>query len=92
MMVKNAKMGSKLSPAFRRPYKIIRQLRNDRYVVADVERCQVSQKPYQGTWEAANMKSHGVITYVKIMIGQKAIPTRQIPRTQSKKNRIRRVE
>lgn len=23
---------------------------------ADVEGCQVSQRPYQGTWEAANMK------------------------------------
>jgi len=34
----------------------MQKLRNDRYVVADVEGCQISQKPYQGIWEANNMK------------------------------------
>lgn len=55
VMVKNAE-ASVLAPAYKRPYKIIRQLRNDRYIVADVERCQISQRPYQGIWEAVNMK------------------------------------
>lgn len=48
--------GGKLAPAYRGPYTVIRKLRNDRYVVTDLEGCQISQRPYQGTWEAANMK------------------------------------
>jgi len=48
--------GGRLVPAYRGPYRIIRKLRNDRCIVADVEGCQVSQRPYQGTWEASKMK------------------------------------
>lgn len=46
----------KLIPRFRGPYQIIKTLRNDRYVVADIEGFQITQKPYQGVWEPANMR------------------------------------
>ena len=46
----------KLIPRFKGPYKIIKELRNNRYVVADLEGFQLSQKPYQGVWEPANMR------------------------------------
>lgn len=46
----------KLIPQFRGPYKVIKELRNNRYVVADVDGHQVTQKPYQGVWEPANMR------------------------------------
>lgn len=48
--------GGKLVPSYRGPYRVSKRLRNDRYVVTDIEGCQISQKPYQGTWEASNMK------------------------------------
>lgn len=48
--------GGKLVPSYRGPYRVIKKLRNDRYVIADVEGHQISQRPYQGTWEASNMK------------------------------------
>lgn len=46
----------KLIPQFRGPYKVVKELRNNRYVVADVEGFQLTQKPYQGVWEPANMR------------------------------------
>ena len=46
----------KLIPKFKGPYQIIKELRNDRYVVADVEGFQITQKTYQGVWEPANMR------------------------------------
>jgi len=46
----------KLIPRFKGPYKIIKELRNNRYVVADIEGHQASQRPYQGVWEPANMR------------------------------------
>ena len=48
--------GGKLNPAYRGPYRVICKLKNDRYIVADIEGCQVSQRPYQGTWGVDNMK------------------------------------
>lgn len=39
----------KIIPEFKGPYKIARILRNDRYVVKDVENHQVTNKPYKGT-------------------------------------------
>nr|XP_031836983.1 uncharacterized protein LOC116428909 [Nomia melanderi] len=49
----------KLIPQFKGPYEMIRKLRNDRYIVADIKGFQKTQRPYQGTWTSANMR-HGV--------------------------------
>ena len=46
----------KLIPNFKGPYQIIKESRNDRYVVADVERFQIIRTPYQGVWESANIR------------------------------------
>ena len=40
----------KLIPKFKGPYQVIKALRNDRYVIADIEGFQTTQKPYQGVW------------------------------------------
>lgn len=49
-------MSHKLIPQFRGPYQIVKKLRNNRYVIADVEGFQVTQRPYKGVWEPANMR------------------------------------
>lgn len=55
----------KLIPEVKGPYEIARILRNDRYVVKDVENSQASRRPYEGTWEAANIRPwHSGITTV----------------------------
>lgn len=46
----------KMIPKFKGPYQVDRILRNDRYVIKDVEGFQLSQTSYQGTWEASNMR------------------------------------
>lgn len=46
----------KLIPRFKGPYEIKKVLRNDRYVLRDIENFQLTQKPYVGTWEANNMR------------------------------------
>lgn len=46
----------KLIPKYRGPYKIHRVLPNDRYVIRDVETCQLTQLPYNGVLEAARLK------------------------------------
>lgn len=46
----------KLVPRYKGPYQIVKALRNDRYIIADIEGFQISQKPYQEVWEAANMR------------------------------------
>lgn len=60
IMVKNfdttTGVSKKLIPRYKGPYEVIKALRNDRYVIKDIENFQVTQKPYLGTWEAANMK------------------------------------
>lgn len=57
VMVKNFETGpGKLAPAYRGPYKVIKKLRNDRYIIGDMEGLQLSQKSYKGTWEAVNIK------------------------------------
>lgn len=49
VMIRNFEAGpGKLAPTYKGPYKITRQLRNDRYVISDVEEFQLSQKPYTG--------------------------------------------
>lgn len=46
----------KLNPKFRGPYVIGKVLPNDRYVVKDIENCQITQLPYNGILEAARIK------------------------------------
>lgn len=46
----------KLTPRFKGPYEIKRVLRNNRYIVADIDGFQRTQKKYQGVWEPANMR------------------------------------
>lgn len=49
-------ISKKLIPRFKGPYKVVKELRNDRYVLQDAENFQVIQRPYIGTWEACNMR------------------------------------
>lgn len=46
----------KFVPKYRGPYRIYKILPNDRYVVRDIENCQISQIPYDGIIEAARIK------------------------------------
>lgn len=46
----------KLIPKFKGPYIIEKELRNNRYVISDIDGFQNSNQPYKGTWEACNMK------------------------------------
>lgn len=52
-----AGINKKLAPKYKGPYKISKILPNDRYIVSDIDTFQVSQIPYNGTIEAANIKS-----------------------------------
>lgn len=49
-------VSTKMIPKFKGPYQVDRVLRNDRYVIKDIEGFQLSQTPYRGTWEASNMR------------------------------------
>lgn len=46
----------KLIPKNRGPYVVHRVLPNDRYVIRDVDNCQITQIPYNGVLEAARLK------------------------------------
>lgn len=46
----------KLIPQFKGPYKIVKCLRHDHYVVADEDGYQNTQRPYRGVWQACNMR------------------------------------
>lgn len=46
----------KLIPKYKGPYRIHKVLSHDRYVVRDVETCQLTQLPYNGVIEAARLK------------------------------------
>lgn len=46
----------KLNPKYRGPYQIEKVLPNDRYVVSDIENCQITQVPYHGILEASRIK------------------------------------
>ena len=60
VMVKNFDttigVSKKLIPRYKGPYEVVTVLRNDRYVLKDIENFRVTQKAYLGTWEACNMK------------------------------------
>jgi len=49
-------VSKKLIPQFKGPYKVTKCMRNNRYVIADMEGCQNTRKPYIGVWEAHNMR------------------------------------
>ena len=46
----------KFAPNFKGPYVIHKVLSNDRYVVRDIENCQLTQRPYDNIIEAARMR------------------------------------
>lgn len=46
----------KLIPKFKGPYVVHKILRNDRYIVKDIENCQLKQIPYEGVIESARMR------------------------------------
>jgi len=46
----------KLVPNFKGPYCVKRALRNNRYLLSDVDGFLNTQRPYQGIWEACNMR------------------------------------
>lgn len=46
----------KLIPKYRGPYVVHKVLQNDRYVIRDIENCQMTQIPYDGVLEAARLK------------------------------------
>ncbi|XP_055309423.1 uncharacterized protein LOC129573155, partial [Sitodiplosis mosellana] len=46
----------KLIPKYKGPYVIRKQLGHDRYVVSDVENCQVTQMPYNSVIDSSRMK------------------------------------
>lgn len=49
-------LNKKLLPKYKGPYVIHKVLPNDRYVVRDIENCQVTQIPYNGVIEACNIR------------------------------------
>lgn len=49
-------VNKKLIQRFRGPYVIHKKLPNDRYVIQDIEGCQITQLPYDGVLEAAKLK------------------------------------
>jgi len=51
-----AGMSRKLIPQFKGPYVFKKILRNDRYLIADIEGFQNTQKSYQGVWESKNVR------------------------------------
>lgn len=53
----SAGSNKKLIPKFRGPYAIHKVLPNDRYVIRDIENCQLTQLPYNGVVEASRLRS-----------------------------------
>ena len=56
VMIRNFDSTSAAAKTFKGPYVIRKVLRNDRYIVADIESFQTPQRQYQGVWEAKNMR------------------------------------
>lgn len=51
-----AGLNKKLIPLYKGPYVIAKKLPNDRYMVRDIDGCQVTQMPYRGILEANKLK------------------------------------
>lgn len=49
-------VSSKLIPKFKGPYIVKKVLRNQRYVIADIDGLQITQRRYEGVWEPRNMR------------------------------------
>jgi len=49
-------VSKKLIPKCKGPYRVTKVLRNDRYVLEDVEGFQQSRLPYRGIWAVANIR------------------------------------
>lgn len=45
-----------LNPKYRGPYVIHKVLDNDRYVIRDIDNCQITQRPYNNVIEAARIR------------------------------------
>lgn len=50
-------VNKKLLPKYKGPYVIKEVLPHDRYIVQDIENCQITQMPYSGTIEASRIKN-----------------------------------
>lgn len=48
----------KFVPKFRGPYQVHKILPNDRYVIRDIENCQITQIPYDGIIEASRIRKY----------------------------------
>lgn len=48
----------KFVPKFRGPYRVHKALPNDRYVIRDIENCQITQIPYDGIIEASRIRKY----------------------------------
>lgn len=48
----------KFIPKFRGPYQVHKVLPNDRYVIRDIENCQITQIPYDGIIEASRIRKY----------------------------------
>lgn len=46
----------KFIPTFKGPYIVHKELGNDRYVIRDIENCQMTQLPYDGILEASRLR------------------------------------
>lgn len=55
-MVINPGTNKKLIPTYRGPYIIHKKLPNDRYVIRDINNCQITQIPYNGVIEANKIR------------------------------------
>ena len=60
VMVKNfdssVGVARKLIPKSKGPYMIAKVLRNDRFLLKDIDGFQLSRNPYQGVWSAQNIR------------------------------------
>lgn len=58
MLIQRFGTNKKFVPKFRGPYLIHKTLPNDRYVIRDIENCQITQIPYDGIIEASRIRKY----------------------------------